>query len=247
MTERVTLVFDFNWKLTLSVIFVFPALIMLSLWQLDRAAEKKAIKAAWRKQQASVPVAFEPDREYPPYQRVVVTGQFAIDKYWLQENQFYNGQLGYNVVMPFITHGGQVIAVDRGWIKGSPLRDFVPEVTTPEGSYQLTGTLVTPSDSKLIREAESSAKTWPHKILEVDLAVMATQVDLAFYPRLLRIDPASSAAFVIKWRPVNMSPAKHYGYALQWALMAAALLVLYAFASSNLSAWLKARRTLGES
>jgi|GEM_PF-2417817 len=243
MTEQVKFAFDFNWKLTVSVIFVFPALLALSSWQVDRAAEKKAITAAWKKQQSSEPETFDPERDYPAYQRVMITGSFSTEKYWLLENQFFNSQIGYNVVMPFITENGVAIAVDLGWIKGSPQRNFVPAFKTPEGPFQLIGSLVEPSDSKLIREVEASAKHWPHKILEVDLALMSRQSGLKLHASLLRIDPASEAAFVIKWRPINVSPAKHYGYAVQWALLAIAMIILYVFASSNLSAWLKARQT----
>ncbi len=235
MSERNKLVFDFNWKLTLCVIFVFPFLVKLSLWQIDRAEEKIALEAQWQAQQSAQPVVFSFPEDYADYQRVILSGVFADEKYWLRESQFYNGQLGFNVIMPFQLSSGDVIAVDRGWVLGSPLRDFLPEISTPKSEVRISGVLVKPSNSKLIREAEVSAKSWPHKILEVDIAVMSNQAKLKLYGKLLRIDPDSPSAFTVQWQPINMSPAKHYGYSVQWGLLALALIVLYFFASTNVA------------
>ena len=102
--------------------------------------------------------------EKTSYRRYRMTGQFLPEQYWLQENQVYQGDLGYQVIMLFqLTNeeNQQILAVDRGWVQGSPLRDFVPEVSTPEGEITISGTLVIPSDSKLVREAETSVKGWP--------------------------------------------------------------------------------------
>ncbi|MFL0800302.1 MAG: SURF1 family protein [Agarilytica sp.] len=241
MSERNKLVFDFNWKLTLCVVFVFPFLVKLSLWQIDRAEEKTALQAQWQSQQAAEPVDFVFAIDYPDYQRVTLSGEFVDEKYWLRESQFYNGKLGFNVVMPFRLSTGDVVAVDRGWVLGSPLRDFLPEVSTPKGEVRISGVLVKPSDSKLIREAEVSAKSWPHKILEVDIAVMSNQAKLKLYGKLLRIDPDSPSAFTVQWKPINMSPAKHYGYSVQWGLLALALIILYFFASTNIAEVYRAR------
>ncbi len=240
MCEKKKLVFDFNWKLTLCVVLIFPVLVKLSLWQLDRAVEKEALQASWQARQAQPPVELSFAEVYDDYQRVFVKGVFLPDKYWLKENQMNNGQLGYNVVMPFELPDKSVVVVDRGWVAGSPYRDFVPEVPMPQGSIRVTGVITQPSDSKLIREAETRAKSWPHKVLEVDINVMSKQSELSLYPRLLRLDVDSPGALTVIWRPTNMSAAKHYGYSMQWGLLALALIILYLFASTNLSQLFKA-------
>ena len=233
--------FDFNWKLTLSVFFVFPLLIRLSYWQVERAEEKKALSEEWKMQQEASAERFFPENEYTDYQRVTLRGQFLTEKYWLKENQIFQGQIGYRVIMPFQLEDGLLVVVDRGWVKGAPRRDYVPQIQTPPGNVALSGTLMLPSDSSLIQETEDRVNTWPHKILEVDLAAMTGQSGMSFYQKILRIDADDPAALVVYWRPINSSPAKHYGYAVQWGLMAIALVILYVFASSNLSEWLKSR------
>ncbi len=241
MSEKFQLKLDFNWKLTLCVVLLLPVLIKLSLWQLSRAEEKQYLAEQWKAQQAQAPVAYESGQDYSPYQRVEIVGKYLPEKYWLQENQSINGKLGYHVVMPFEMESGAKLVVNRGWVAGSPHREFVPEIDTPEGEVLIRGTLVYPSDSKLIREAETSAKTWPHKILEIDIDVMENQAGLKFAPQVLNIDVDSASAFVVQWRPINMSPAKHYGYAVQWGLMAFVLVILFVFASSNLGERFKKR------
>lgn len=234
MSEKFKLKLDFNWKITVCVILLLPVLIKLSLWQLSRAEEKLVLAEQWKAQQSQPPVSFDQNEDYSPYQRVRLSGEYLQEKFWLQENQLLNGQLGYYVVMPFRLDSGTTLVVNRGWVMGSPHREYVPKIETPEGTIEISGTLITPSDSKLIREAEVRAKTWPHKILEIDIDVMEKQAALTLEPKVLNIDVDSHSALVVHWRPINMSPAKHYGYSVQWALMAIVLVILFVFASSNL-------------
>ena len=238
--------FDFNWKITLFVVFLFPVLLLLGFWQLDRADEKRVLESNWLQNQALPVLELEKLQDQhlraPYFRRIRISGEFLTEKYWLRENQIHNGKLGYQVIMLFKTQAEQLIAVDRGWVEGSPLRDFVPQIATPRGMLSISGSLTVPSDSKLVREAEVSAKSWPHKILEIDLDVMASQIKQEVQPKLLLLDADSRGALLVNWRPINMSPEKHVGYAVQWFALALALIVLYIFASTNLGDIIKQRR-----
>ncbi len=238
--------FDFNWKLTLFALALFPLLIFLGLWQLDRAEQKRDIQQKWADLQAQPAVKLESHMladDYTSLRRVEASGKYLEEKYWLKENQIVNGQLGYHVIMPFLLETGELVAVDRGWVLGSPLRDYVPEIQTPQGQLLLTGSLVKPSDSMLVREVERSAKTWPHKILEIDIPILSKQLGQRMSLKVLRLDADSVSAFEVHWRPINMSPTKHIGYAVQWFIMALALVILYIFASTNMAELLKRKRT----
>lgn len=242
MSNSIKFVFDFNWRLSFCVLAVFPALISLSLWQVDRAKEKIELKKNWQLQQAAEPAEFDPNAEYSDNRRVLLTGVYLSDVYWLKENQFHNSVLGYHVIMPFQLESGAVIIVNRGWVRGSASRDFMPEVMTPMAKQNISGILTFPTDSKLIEEVVGDVKIWPHKILEVDLSVMGQQIEGLFHSKILRIDADSPSALIVRWRPINISPAKHYGYAVQWFLLAVALLILYVFASTNISQFLKGKK-----
>lgn len=242
MTENPPFRWDFNWKLCILVALLLPLLMTLGVWQLDRAEEKREISRAWQTQQSLPPLSVDLstlDVSLDQFRRVRIEGEFLPEQYWLKENQIVNGQLGYHVIMPFRSHDNVLLAVDRGWVAGSPLRDFVPEIQTPSEVIFVEGSLVIPSDSMLIREAEVSVKSWPHKILEVDLAVMGKHIDGRLYPKALRLEEGSPGALDVYWRPINVSPMKHNGYAFQWFAMALALVIAFIFASSNLSSVIK--------
>ena len=44
---------------------------------------------------------------------------------------------------------------------------------------------------------------------------------------------------------VNVTPARHYAYAVQWFLMAAALVLVFLLGGTNLRAWLRGEKTDG--
>ncbi len=95
MSERSKLIFDFNWKLTLCVVFVFGSCVKLSLLQIDQVVEKTSLQQAWSEQQVHRFVELSADKKHPNYQKVWLTGFFPGEKFWLVENQYHGNQLGY--------------------------------------------------------------------------------------------------------------------------------------------------------
>lgn len=227
MSERSKLNFDFNWKLTLCVVFVFGSCVKLSLLQIDKAIEKKRLQQAWSEQQGQPLVQFVADKKYPNYQKVQLTGFFIVDKFWLVENQTYDSQLGYRVIMPFELDSGAVVAIDRGWIQGSPLDEWLPNVETTTAKLQIFGVIVDAKSVKMHQEVGAVAHFWPRKISELDLVLMRAQSGIALYDRVVHLDEHSPSALLVSWRPFDVSAAMHYGYAFRWGLMAIAILFLY--------------------
>lgn len=236
-----------NWKLVLFSLLMLPVLISLGFWQLQRAEEKRNIQESWEKQQALPPVPLEElgDTSNSLYRRVSLTGHFVPQRYWLLENRVLNGQVGYEILMPFrLTAGadnsGPLIVVNRGWVPAGDYRTDVPQVTTPSGEVRISGSLITPGHNRLIQDPPADVASWPARVLQADLEVLAAQLKAAgvsqpFYQHVLQIEPASPGAFTTNWQPINTSPSKHTGYAVQWFTMAFALVVLTLFANSNLS------------
>jgi cytochrome oxidase assembly protein ShyY1 len=58
----------------------------------------------------------------------------------------------------------------------------------------------------------------------------------------VRIDSGQPGALEVDWQVINVSPAKHHGYAVQWFAMALALAVIFGFRSSNLWEFLTWRK-----
>jgi surfeit locus 1 family protein len=240
---RVTL----NWKLVLFALVFLPVLISLGVWQLQRAEEKRNIQESWQSQQALPPVQFAnmQNHEAAEFRRVRVQGTFDAEHYWLVENQVLDGKLGYEVLMPLVVKGSTtdkpaVLIVNRGWVPADPYRKELPEISTPENSVEITGSLITPGVNRLITNQAQQVDDWPVRVLQADLDLFGDHLRSAGYAaepyaRLLRIDADSVGALTVSWQPMNMSPAKHVGYAVQWFSMALALLILSIVANTNLS------------
>ena len=110
-----------GWKMTAFVLPVFPLLIWLGLWQLDRAAEKARYEAAYLDRIAALPVS--PGDRLEDFQRLRLTGRFEADRYFLLDNQVHGGAVGYGVVASFLAEDGRRWLPNRGFVAGDPGRE----------------------------------------------------------------------------------------------------------------------------
>ena len=235
--------FQLNGKLTLFSLLLLPILLSLGFWQLSRAQEKLTLQESWQTQQALPPKAYSPDDRQIDSRRVYVEGRFNTQHYWLLEHRMLDGRLGYEVVMAFsLTHEGDTLLVNRGWVPAGQYREDNPTLTTPKGTIRIAGTLKIPSDSAFIEQAKSLRQSWPQRLLEVDVELMAQQVQHSLAKNILLLDADSPGALLTNWQPINMSAEKHWGYAVQWFAMALALCILWVFSNSNVWTLIKSKK-----
>ncbi|MBA6413813.1 SURF1 family protein [Parahaliea sp. F7430] len=243
MSKRESLALNLEWRLTLFTALLLPLLVALGFWQLDRAEQKRELAAAWEERQAEAPVPLSAlwDAELGelPYRAVSVQGHFDSQRYLLLDNRMRQRQFGYEVLGVFhLQASDRKVLVNRGWLAGDAARRALPEVRQPSGVLQLQGRLyVSPGEPYLLGEQDLLAD-WPLVLqgLEMDKLQAALQTRLGgeLFPYTLRLDADDPAALLADWPLVNVSPAKHSGYALQWFSMALVLLLLFIFRSSNL-------------
>ncbi|SMF55816.1 Cytochrome oxidase assembly protein ShyY1 [Alteromonadaceae bacterium Bs31] len=231
MAEKFT--FIVQWKITLLVVLFLPLLVSLGFWQLSRAQEKQTLQQSWLAEQALPAQHYREllDSKHA-YRRVFLEGEFH-QHYWLVENKILAGKLGYHVISPFKTDLGDWILINRGWVEASAYREENPVLNTPQGKHRLTGTLIKPSDSKFIEHNPELMGSWPYRLLEIDFALMADQLNQPLEPKIVLMDADSPGALIVEWQPVNMSAEKHRAYALQWFAMAFALSVMWFVANTN--------------
>jgi cytochrome oxidase assembly protein ShyY1 len=223
-----------NRKLTLFTLVALPVLISLGLWQLDRATQKRALEAAYLDQQAQPPSALNSANlaQLMDYRRVVLQGQFDRDHTWLLDNKQRYGQVGYEVVMPFILAEGGMILVNRGWLAGTGQRDTLPDIPDAIGDMMLFGELMSVTKHPLL-DASSPSDRWPRIILAIEPKTMIKQLGHTLPERYVRLDDASPGALITDWQTVTVSAAKHLGYAFQWFAMAVALLLWFVVANTK--------------
>lgn len=222
-----------QWQLSLLVLLFLPLLIHLGYWQLDRAVDKEQLLAVYQQQQNLPAENFEQltklyaDIRYRP---IIVNGTFDPERYWLLDNQPRQGKVGYEVIMP-LKVSGQWILVNRGWVKAPRLRSELPVFETPSDRVTLQGYFHIPSKNAVFSQTSSDlSQEWPKRVIELSVANIESILGDKVYSRVLRIESDNPGALITDWPMINTSPEKHYGYAMQWFLMALALVFLYAWA-----------------
>jgi surfeit locus 1 family protein len=213
---------------TLALAGVFAA---AGVWQLARAAEKRALLAGFEAGAASPPAALAPDTVVTAatrYQRQQVTGRYDTAHQVLLDARTRAGHVGYEVLTPLLGPEPAVL-VNRGWIPAGPDRTRLPALEAGADARTVTGLL-----DRLPRVAVASARPatdpaapWPRRMLYPTSAEIGAALGYPVADYQLLLDPAAPEGFVRDWRPALMKPSGHVGYALQWFALAAAVVVLY--------------------
>ena len=239
----------FEWRLTVFTLLLFPGLLYLGFWQLDRAEEKRVL--ALRNAQRLDMVALSHTQLFESQsqlsgsksewltfadRKVSVVGQLNPTQYVLVDNRINNGRFGYEVVALVKTNEGRV-PVNLGWISGDSARRSIPEPNLMPGEVRLAGRVYIPTSSAYLLEEQTVPADLPGVVQDYDAANFAQSLSRQFgepvLPVLVRIAPEDPAAFSASWSVVNQSPAKHTGYAVQWFTMAGVLLLAFIVRSSN--------------
>ncbi len=224
-----------QWKLSLLVVLFLPLLLRLGFWQLERAEQKRQLASVYQYQQSLPAIPFISDDKHSKdinYRPLILTGTYDNNRYWLIDNIPRNGEVGYEVVMPFNVKG-QWVLVNRGWVAAPLLRDQLPVIPALENSRTITGYFYSPSKNAVINSGASDwVEPWPQRVLHLDLDVIEQSLEgsLPVYSKVFRINEESPSAFITDWPVMNTLPEKHHGYAVQWFAMSLALLLLYLWA-----------------
>ncbi|MFC6633921.1 SURF1 family protein [Microbulbifer taiwanensis] len=219
-----------NWPLTLLSGLLFPLLLSLGAWQLQRGDEKAALNTAIDTRLSAQPQslakgAVKPD-DLQIYTPVRMLGYYT-DEYHLLDNRTRNGRVGYEVLQIFVS-AHQRWLVNRGWVEAPPQRDQLPDISWPLAAKVITGFLY-PTQ----KTAEGARFTNARRIQQLDSA-FAGSLELAQPQWSIRLSADSDTALVTDWQLINSPPERHRAYATQWFAMAAALVILWLSAATSL-------------
>lgn len=224
--------FNPTWPATLAVLVAVPILAGLGCWQVARGREKSRLLEHAAVEQAAVLVELRSAAAVAgiaSHRPVRVQGVFVADHQGLLDNQVRDGQVGYDILTPLRMAGSDdLLLVDRGWLPRGPRRDDLPEWSTPDGVVTLLGTLHRPVDVPLISGEVSDSFGGAWVVPEIDPVMLGKRLGAPLAPSVLRLLPQSEHGFRRDWPVVAMTPQRHYGYAVQWFGLAAALLAIYA-------------------
>jgi len=125
---------DFRPRLvpTICTLILAPILVVLGMWQLDRAQTKTDILNRFQDRSATPPIdpttdAFSP--ETIEFRNIQVTGTWDDQFQFLLDNRVLNGQAGYYVITPLVlNHNNLAVLINRGWIAASADRSQLPNL-----------------------------------------------------------------------------------------------------------------------
>lgn len=236
-SQRTRFQWQLDWKSVLAIILILPVLVSLGCWQLRRADEKRVLLADFEERRMLPAVNIAELDDYPNYRPVYAEGEYDAEKYWLLDNRISHGRFGYEIMAVFILSDGSELLVDRGWIAGDASRRTLPEVSIPKGPVKISGELYRSEEKNFSLGSEIHTE-WPRRQQWLDIDV-ARQDFENMLPTSLRLEGGSVGALQTERLIVNVSPAKHTGYAVQWFAMAVALGIIFIFLNTNLAVLLK--------
>jgi surfeit locus 1 family protein len=216
-----------------ATLLLLPALAVLlwaGNWQLERAAETRARLAAFDTA-GTAPAALTSGVPSPPrYARVSVSGHYRPEHQVLLDNMTHQGAVGYRVLTPFATDDGALLLVDRGWIALGTSRATLPAIAVDDAPRSLTGRLDALPRAGVSLPAVGSIG-WPRVLNYPTQRELEAALGATLYPGLVLLDPDAAGGYVREWRPGDLPPERHLGYAVQWFALAVTLFIGYVVAS----------------
>ena len=224
---------------TLAVLALFPVLVSLGFWQLDRAAQKEALQKDYETKINAEPLKLSDirgtmllDAGQMLWRRVAAEGAFMPDRQYLLDNQTMGNQAGYLVYTPFrLRDRDLVVLINRGWIPLGPDRERIPRLATPESEISIQGVAkLPPSHGLLLGDpGPESLENGVVRLPYLDLEKLEKSFDAPLLPFVIRLEGENGEGFRREWQKPGFGRAMHLGYAFQWFAMSAALIIIYIF------------------
>jgi surfeit locus 1 family protein len=198
----------------------------LGLWQLDRAAAKRALAASFvRGDVAPQPLRSGLERA-PRYQRVRAGGRYDSAHQILLDNITQDGRVGFFVLTPLRRDDGTLLVVNRGWVPMGVSRSILPDVRVAEDERDVIGRMDELPRAALELPQGAAVHSWPLVLNFPSSVVLQMALSARVHPQILLLDEAAADGFHRNWRPPGFGPEKHVGYAVQWFALAVTTVVL---------------------
>lgn len=214
--------------LTVLVVVLAITFVELGRWQLRRHDERAAtnLRVEASLDRASVPVdeILAVDERLPladEWRLVEVVGTYDADNELLVRNRPYDGNVGYEVLTPLVTHDGRALLVDRGWVPAGSTATEVPAVPPPPpGEVTVTARVRAGSTG------DAGAAGLPDgQVRRVAVASIAPGLPYPVYGAYTTLLPGQPGSGVAEDPPRAIpvpepSAGPHVAYAVQWFLFA---------------------------
>ena len=212
--------------MTFFVMFFFPILIFLGSWQVSRGIDKTDIVEK-HYMNKSLPVINEKEmsvmnKDNLKYRTVNLYGEFGQESYLL-DNRLYRQEAGYEVFTTFETSDISLFLINRGWISKEDF-NYDEDILLKEKGISIQGLLSPFTRFGLNLVDESYEDTWPKLVQQIDYEAAKKDLGSNINNSVIQLSAGSSGALEPIWKPVDLKPSRHYGYALQWFGLAIVLI-----------------------
>ncbi len=203
------------------VLFLF-----LCLWQISRGLERQEQVRLYAKESSFA--SWSEGMDVVPFQRLKVIGAFDARRQFLLENIVLNTRQGYYVITPLILGDEEpVLLVNRGWVPKPETARATDFLSVEESRRTVRGRAGhLPQAGIKMGAGIAPDQRWPMFAVFPDYAEIAAVLGRDVHPLVVLLDPEDEHGFVRDWRPQEFGPGRHFGYALQWFVMATVLGVL---------------------
>ena len=213
--------------MTAFVVFFFPILIYLGSWQVMRGLEKKDI-VNQHYENKSLPVISEKEMatlnsDKLIYRTVNLEGEYQSESYIL-DNRLYRQEAGYEIFTAFETSEKNLFLINRGWVSKEDYENGTEEA---EGKVTIQGVLSPFKRFGLNLVDQIYLDGWPKLVQQVDYETTKNDIGNSINESVIQLSAASAGAFEPIWKPVDLKPSRHFGYALQWFGLALVLICSY--------------------
>lgn len=192
-------------------LFFFCIFCALGFWQLHRFQYKKILLHT---HQAGL-------------DSVALEGSYANERTFYLQNRFYHGKSGYEVLTPLrIAGDNKLLIIDRGWVE--EVNKTIPTINQVVGKQNIVGYKKQLDEYQFILGKNIlHPAIQPLVMQKIDIAELSRLTQQAFYPYIIKLDPASAHGFVREWIVTATPPERHRMYAIQWFFMALVLVIAY--------------------
>lgn len=220
------------WLLTLFAVALFSS---LSHWQYQRGVHKQTVGKAYLGSEGrdAVPLTAERPTASTQFPLVEISGVYQADRVMFLDGQGNRGRPGYHVWVPLQLTGGAWVLVNRGWVPAPADRQNLPKLATPTGLQTLRGYWRPLPQAGMASSSPDCDPQghWPRIVVYPTHEQLHCLLGKTLWKGVLLLHPEDPSGYVREWSPtLEMTPEKHFGYALQWlSLMILAIILFLKF------------------
>ena len=210
-------------------LFFFVLFINLGIWQIHRAAWKVQLLKQQAERRAEPPRALSAvpgDPAKANHVPVRLEGDYDALRVFLLDNRVLNGRVGFEVLMPFEdSSSGEMVLVNRGFVPMGRTRQDMPVIPPlAAGDHSAVGSVyVSATDGKPPTGGTSSLRPGVTIVERASPGLVGRLMNKNFYPHVVRLLKSDPNALPRYWPVTMMMPSRHRAYAVQWFLMAVAV------------------------